>query len=162
MLSPLRTPLYHTPTQDLVGHPAGIPFQVVLPQAGSTYSARAASTSAAAHPVGTVVTSDKPVAVTMHDDSANSPVFGGCADILGDQLVPDDVLGTEYIAVSGYLSQPDRLQILAIENNTTVMVDGAMVATLQAGDAHQHLLNTPSAFIESSSSCCLAIHRVWL
>ena len=146
-----NTTLTITPTQDLIGHPAGIPFQVVLPQAGSTYSARATSTAAAAHPVGTVVTSDKSVAVTMHDDSANSPIFGGCADILGDQLVPDNVLGTEYIAVSGYLSQPDRLQILAIENNTTVMVDGAFVATLQAGDAHQHLLNTPSAFIESSS-----------
>ena len=89
---------------DLVGHPAGIPFQIALPQAGSTYSARAASTAAAAHPVGTTITADKPVAVSMHDDSANSSFFGGCYDLIGDQLVPDDLLGTDHIVVCGFLS----------------------------------------------------------
>ena len=41
---------------NLVGHPAGIPYQITLPEAGSTYSARAAERPAGAHPVGTTVT----------------------------------------------------------------------------------------------------------
>ena len=45
----------------------------------------------------------------------------------------------------------DRLQIVATENNTSVTVDGAVVAVLQAGESHSHELNTPSAFIESSA-----------
>ena len=146
-----NTTITITPTQDLIGHPAGVAFDVVLPFAGSTYSARAAGTSAGAHPVGTTVTSDRPVAVTMHDDSCSGAVFGGCADLMGDQIIPDNILGTEYVAVHGYLAGDDRLQILAVEDGTEVTVDGATVATLQAGEAHQHVLNTPSAFIEASA-----------
>ncbi len=140
-----------TPTQDLQGHPAGISYDVVLPFAGSTYSGRAAGTSAAAHPTGTTITASAPVAVTLSDDSCNGTIFGGCADLMGDQLVPDNILGTEYIAVHGYLAGDDRIQILATEDNTTVTVDGALLATLQAGEAYQHVLNTPSAFIETSA-----------
>ena len=139
------------PSEDLVGHPAGIPFQIVLPQAGSTYSARAAGTAAGVHPVGTTITADKPVSVNMHDDSANSSFFGGCYDLMGDQLVPDDLLGTDHIVVSGFLSPHDRLQILATEDNTTITVDGGFVATLQEGQAHEYVLAAPSAFIQSTA-----------
>ena len=141
-----------TPSQDLVGHPAGVPFDVVLPVAGSTYAARAAGSESFQHATGTTVTSNRPVAVTLHDDSASGAMFGGgCLDLMGDQLVPDDVLGTEYVAVHGYLGGHDRLQIVATTNNTSVSVDGAVVAVLQAGESHSHELNTPSAFIESSA-----------
>ena len=141
-----------TPSQDLVGHPAGVPFEVVLPVAGSTYAARAAGSESFQHATGTTVTSNRPVAVTLHDDSASGAMFGGgCLDLMGDQLVPDDVLGTEYVAVHGYLGGHDRLQIVATTNNTSVSVDGAVVAVLQAGESHSHELNTPSAFIESSA-----------
>lgn len=141
-----------TPTQDLIGHPAGVPFDVNLPFAGSTYSGRASGSGAVDHATGTVITSNLPVAVTVHDDSASGAMFGGvCLDLMGDQIVPDHVLGTEYVAVHGYLGGHDRLQIVATENNTTVAVDGATVATLQAGQSHSHTLNTPSAFIEASA-----------
>jgi len=141
-----------TPSQDLVGHPAGVPFDVVLPVAGSTYAARAAGSESFQHATGTTVTSNRPVAVTLHDDSASGAMFGGgCLDLMGDQLVPDDVLGTEYVAVHGYLGGHDRLQIVATTNNTSVSVDGAVVAVLQAGESHSHELNTPSAFIESTA-----------
>ena len=101
--------------------------------------------------MGTTVTADKPVAVTLHDDSANSSFFGGCSDLMGDQLVPDELLGTEHIVVAGYLSPHDRLQILATEDGTNVFVDGAQVATLQEGESHEHIFNTPSAYIETTA-----------
>ena len=146
-----NTVLTITPSQNLVGHPAGTPFQITLPEAGSTYSARAAGTAAGDHPVGTTVTADKPVGVTVHDDSANSSFFGGCSDLMGDQLVPDELLGTEHIVVAGYLSPHDRLQILATEDGTNVFVDGAQMATLQEGESHEHIFNTPSAYIETTA-----------
>ena len=88
--------------------------------------------------------------MTLHDDSANSSAFGVCNDLMGDQLVPDDLLGKEHIVVSGYLSPHDRLQILATEDGTNVFVDGAQVASLQEGESHEHILNTPSAFIQTT------------
>ena len=141
-----------TPSQDLLGHPAGIPFTITLPFAGSTFAARAAGSTAAQHATGTMVTSNKPVAVTLHDDSASGALFGGtCLDLMGDQLVPDDILGTEYVAVHGYLGGDDRLQIVATEDNTSVTVDGGVVAVLQEGESHSYILNTPSRFIQSSA-----------
>ena len=145
-----NTILTVVPTQNLIGHPAGIPFQVVLPEAGSTYSGRAAGTSAAAHPVGTIVSADKPVALTLSDDSCNGTLFGGCADLMGDQMVPDHILGTEYIPIHGYLNGDDRIQIVATAFSTSVTIDGTEVAVLNAGEAYQHVLTNPSAFIETS------------
>ena len=136
--SEANTILTITPSQNLVGHPAGIPFQITMPEAGSTYPH--AQQHADAHPVGTTVTADKPVAVTVHDDSANSSFFGRCYDLMGDQLVPDELLGTEHIVVAGFLSPHDRLQILATQDGTTVFVDGGWVATLKRGN----LMNTSS------------------
>ena len=144
-----------TPSQDLVGHPAGIPFQISLPEAGSTYSARASGTAAGVHPVGTAVTANKPIALTMHDDSANSGFFGQCSDLMGDQLVPDDLLGTEHIVVAGYLSPHEMLQILATEDGTNVFIDGALVATLQEGQSHEHVLATPTAYIQTTAPVAL-------
>ena len=146
----------HHAHQDLIGHPAGVPLRRQLAGAGSTYSGRASGSGAADHATGTVITSNLPVAVTVHDDSASCAMFGGgCIDLKGDQNVPDQELCTEYVAVHGYLGGDDRLQIVATQNNTTVTDDGATVATLQAGQSHSHTLNTPSAFIEASAPVAL-------
>ena len=72
---------------------------------------------------------------------------------MGDQLVPDNILGTEYIPIHGYLqggNGDDRIQILATVNNTTVTIDGTEIVTIDAGEAYQHILDTPSSFIETS------------
>jgi len=138
-----------TPTQDLIGHPAGMPFSVTLPFAGMTYSGRASSSSAQGHPVGTTLVADKPVAVSIHDDSCNG--LTGCYDLMGDQLVPDEVLGEEYIFVRGHLGFADHIQIVATENNTSVSIDGQSVANLDGGEHHMHVLNAPFAYMEASA-----------
>jgi hypothetical protein len=138
------------PTQGLIGHIAGPPFQVFLPDAGSTYSGRAAQQWADDKPSGTVITSDRPVAVTIHDDSVTGGPFGGCTDLMGDQLVPTDLLGTEYIAVHGYLNGDDRIYLAATEDNTLVTVGGTDVAVIDEGDTYEHVLTTDAVFIETS------------
>lgn len=137
------------PTTNLVGHPAGVPFSVTL-QAGETYSCLAASAIATERPIGTRITSNKPIGVTLKDDSAS---LQGCRDLMGDQLVPTGVIGTEYIVMRGFLNSGDRAFILATANNTDIFIDGSAtpVATINAGEQYSLDILTPSVYITSSN-----------
>jgi gliding motility-associated-like protein len=139
-----------TPTKDLLGHAAGASYTVTL-QKGQTYSARAASTVAAEHPTGSHITSSKPIAVTVKDDSM---LENGSYDLAGDQIIPLDYIGKEYIAikVSG-TSNTDRLYVMATKPNTDIFLNGTgPVITLNAGEAYEIHLLSPTAYITSSDS----------
>ena len=97
-----------TPTAAIVGHPAGVPFTIYLDK-GETFSCTASSQLAAGHLGGSHVVSDKPIAVTLKDDS----VWGqpqGCRDLVGDQTVPivnaagKPIVGFEYIVMRGKIN----------------------------------------------------------
>ena len=81
------------PKQNIVGHLANIPFSITL-QKGQTFSAEAVSTQSNLHLSGSSVTSNHPVAITIHDDSMSGAPYGGCADLMGDQLIPNQVIAT--------------------------------------------------------------------
>ncbi len=70
---------------------------------------------------GTKITSTKPVAVTYFEDCVQD---GNdiSVDPIGDQMVPADNLGQNYIIVKGYSSggASDHALILAVEDNTDV------------------------------------------
>jgi gliding motility-associated-like protein len=140
-----------TPSNAIVGHAAGVPFNVVL-NAGQTYSATAASVLAAQHLQGSRVTSNKPIAITVKDDLLNGAPFGGCADLGGDQIVPVNLLGTEYIAMNGFLNAPgDQLFITATQNGTTISKNGTFVAALNAGQTYQMAIGGVSAYVQTSA-----------
>ncbi|MCC6601066.1 MAG: gliding motility-associated C-terminal domain-containing protein [Crocinitomicaceae bacterium] len=139
-----------TPTQGIVGHAANTPFTIVLNK-GQTYSAEATSTLASLHPGGSYVSSNRPVAITISDDTMEGTPYGGCADIMGDQIVPVPITGDEYIAIKGYLNGPDKVYVLAVSNATNVFVDGGLVATLNSGQTYTHTLSNPTAYVTSSA-----------
>ena len=147
-----NTEITVVPSVALFGHPAGVAFTMTL-DAGQTYSMRAASTAASAHPSGTHITSSAPIAVTMSDDSIIGAPFGGtCLDLIGDQLIPVSVAGDEYIAVKGVqLTGADRVFILATEDNTEVFINGTSTWTLNAGETYTHVLGAPIAYYETSA-----------
>ncbi len=147
-----NTTITITPSTALVGHPAGVAFDIVL-DAGQTYSLRAASTAAAQHPAGTHIVSSAPIAVTMSDDSIVGAPFGGtCFDLFGDQLIPVSVAGMEHIAVKGPdLDGPDKIFILATEDGTEVQVNGVVFATLNAGETFTHSLLADVAYYVTSA-----------
>jgi len=126
------------------GHPALTPWTVTL-NAGQTYSTAnttpATHTDPLTHPSGAVVLSDKPIAVSIKDDSNHNP-SGGCYDLMLDQIVPVNILGTEYVAVKGALNATgdESLFVMAVQNNTQVFIDGnaTPVATLFAGQYYRH------------------------
>lgn len=82
---------------------------------------------------GTEISSKKGIAVTISEDSMRKNSFGGCADLIGDQVVPEENLGNEYIVIRGGLtgnSSDDRdyVFVTGIKDNTVVYYDtGSMI-----------------------------------
>lgn len=120
------------PNSNIVGHSAGITFNITLNQ-GQTYSATAQSYLASNHLAGSWILADKDIAITIKDDLISLPVY--CNDLMGDQLIPVDKVGTEYVAVKGGLNL-DRVFITATQNNTPIYLNGstAPTSTIQEGE----------------------------
>jgi len=136
------------PKNDIVGHPANVPFVIIL-QKGETYSAQAVSTSAGLHLSGSTVVADKPIAITIVDDSMSGAPYGGCADLMGDQIIPISVTGKEHITIKGYLNGPDKVYIVATQNNTQVTIDGVNVAILNITDMYVHTQTNATAYTQT-------------
>lgn len=146
-----NTTVQITPRKAIQGHAPNITFSISL-NAGQTWSGRASSTLANQHPFGTIVTSNKPIAITMSDDSVAGTPYGGCADIMGDQIVPVSVVGTDYIAVKGNLNGPDKVFFIPTEPNTTISVNGNVTSTLTTmASIYTHTLTANSAFYQASA-----------
>lgn len=135
-----------TPSADVVGHPAGIPYTITL-QKGQTYTAAQPAESATGNLAGSIVTSNKKIAITIKDDSLS---FQGCRDLAGDQIVPLTVIGKEYIVVKGSLNVTDKVYILSTQNNTNIQIDGTSVGTFASGQTFALDLTNPSTYIQSS------------
>jgi len=95
------------------------------------------------HIGGVRVTSDKNIAITKKDDSVRYYCVdgwgGGCYDLVGDQMVPLDILGLEYIAMRGGLTNaPENVYIVATEDNTDIFIDGVWVDNIDEGQTHVH------------------------
>jgi len=156
-----------TPTTDLVGgYIAGIPFTISLNR-GETFSCTAISQAAADHPAGTHIVADKPIALTLKDDSVKGST---CNDLIGDQTVPmvnsegNRIVGYEYIVMRGKINlidpnanipDPDgvptgeRIFIMATEPNTQVFIDGVLLTTLASpGEQIDYQISNNSTHVE--------------
>lgn len=146
-----------TPTIDVDGHPGGVPFNVNLNR-GQTYSTKSLGNLGINNPVGTKVVSNKPIAITLKDDMLQfDPAISPQADMAGDQLIPVEYLGDEYIVTKGELTNnTDRIVIVATENNTDLFINGnpVPVATLNEGQSYVHMYATGEdvAYITSSKN----------
>ncbi len=153
-----------TPTGNVFpGRPAGIPFDTIL-NMGQTIAIApdnyaGAGQLAANHLGGTRVQSDKPIAISTSDDSVAANPYGGCRDLIGDQIIPTNIIGTEYIAMKGRIGQggannmPEFFYVVGTKPNTQVFIDGNLEIILQAGEQfrwqftqqnHHILTNEPS------------------
>lgn len=137
-----------TPSQDLFGYPKGVPFSVTL-QKGQTYACRALKRNGPDHPSGTRVKSNNPIAVTIYDDSV---VEQTSFDLLGDQLVPVDVVGTRYIipAIPGASFQ--ETYILATEDQTEITIgdNNASPFILNKGETIAFPLSGNGTYVQGS------------
>lgn len=129
----------------MVGHPAGSTFTVSLGR-GETYSVTSTSPEASRHLGGTQITSNKPIAVTISDDSIEQPGEAGCWDLIGDQLIPTSILGTEYIAMNTLYGQGisggiHKVFLLAVEDGTFLYVNGDDHPKVELDQGEMHELD---------------------
>ena len=146
-----------TPAKDIVGHLAGVTFSVTLNK-GQVYSAAAVSNLAAGHLSGSVVSSNKPIAITVKDDSIGGGGYYDCLDLAGDQIVPVGIIGSKYISIPGYLNNSplanpptDWVFIVATQNNTAVTINNVLETTLNAGQTYQRGVHDSTLYIDASS-----------
>lgn len=151
-----NTTIWISPRCAVIGHPANTTYSVFLPKAGNVYTCENAvmNTSVLGNSLsGSIVVSDKPVSVTMNDDSVNPSGGGGCFDLMGDQIVPTDVIGNEYIVNRGFLNAGSNESIFIVpsDNFTTVTVDDGTVSTyiLNQGETRQYSIDQPLTYISS-------------
>jgi hypothetical protein len=150
-----------TPRNAIVGHAAGVSFTVTLNK-GQTYSAVAISQMAAYHLGGSRVTSSKPIAITVCDDSMYGGILGGtCYNQGGDQIIPVNLLGKSYVAVRGYLgvgtssTVGDQVFAMATQPNTDIYINSVKAATLaNVGDIYNYNMgqSADACFIQGSKN----------
>ncbi len=138
---------------DALGHAANVPFTVTL-QKGEVYAVKSASLAASLHLGGSYIKSDKPICVTIYDDSI---LIGSNYDLIGDQIVPIINTGTDFIIVRGAMSTStfvnmDLYYVWPTEDGTDIYVDGATtpVATVNKGKYYEGFLAANNVFVKTS------------
>lgn len=134
------------PKNGLVGRSGSFTITLNL---GETYVCTSSSIFGPSKPGGTTIVSNKPIAVSTKDDSIALP-GQSCSDTAGDQLLPDDLAGNEFIVVKGYLSiTPDHYYVFATTDATSIKVNGAAVTNINAGEYYTGKLTDISCYIET-------------
>lgn len=153
-----NTTVWITPRTDIVGHPAGQTFSITLNE-GQVYTAenmyqdvnQPGKTLS-----GSIITSDKPIAVTVSEDSVTgSP--RSCKDLMGDQIVPVEVIGNEYIVNRGsmHADVQEGVFIVATQNFTEVNVTntgGTTTQYLNRGDTWYNIITEDLTHILSDKA----------
>lgn len=131
------TTLTITPRVALGTRNANTTFTVAL-NAGQVYVLRSLPANDT-DPTGTLVTSDRPVAV-MAGHTCSSFVTAGCSAV-AEQLPPVSRWGTDTVMArlprfDADSNAGEAIRVVADTDNTEVFVDGVRVATLAAGQTH--------------------------
>jgi len=109
---------------------------------GETYSARSFGFKATDHLGGTHIIANRPISVSMKDDSVLSQMGG--YDLIGDQIVPVNRTGSQYIVMNSGLCQTEYgsngvrakefAYIVPTQDGTKISVDGTEYGTYNAGE----------------------------
>jgi PKD repeat protein len=120
-----------TPSIDVGGHPAGVPFVVDLGRF-MTYQLRADHDREDL--TGTIIHADHDVAVFGGDSCTDIPAGASACDHIVEQLAPTRTWGTSFSIVSlAARTSGDLVRVLARQSDTAVTLDGDVVATLDPG-----------------------------
>ncbi|MDX2360676.1 MAG: PKD domain-containing protein [Crocinitomicaceae bacterium] len=142
-----NTTVLITPRTDITGHLQDVSFSIVL-QEGETYSARDMNTTGASTLAGSIVSSNKPIALTLFNGALSQ---GTCMSTIGDQITTEAYVGTEYIVHSG-TSGNDRVYILATQNGTALTIEnsGTTSTLINWGETYEIALSDAINYISAS------------
>ncbi|OZG72243.1 hypothetical protein BTA51_15990 [Hahella sp. CCB-MM4] len=132
-----------TPTATTGPRTAGVPYNIVLNQ-GQTYQLRNGN-AAPADLSGTIITSDKPIAVFGSHQCANIPQGFIACDHIVEQLPPTSTWGQAFVTYPlATRTNGDTIRVLASNDVTSVSINGAPVAVLNRGDIYETVLAIPA------------------
>ncbi len=141
-----------TPSGTANGHSAGVEFSVVL-NAGESYLLQA---NGSADLTGTELSASAPISVMGAVKCVNVPVGYGYCDHIVEMLPPVSTWGQSFVTVPlSTRKKGEVFRVLASEDNTEVLLDGSLVATLQRGESHEQVL-TKRAVIETTAPALVA------
>ena len=154
-----NTSITFTLTQPSGNYAANTPYTIVLNK-GQSYAVIANGTLASGHLGGSTVQSNKPINITTFDDSVDASTVCAsctCKDLVGDQIVPVETTGQEFIIIKGDLSVPpssgDYYYVWPTQDSTNIFVNGTQVASnVMKGQSWGGYLGAPSAFIQTSNN----------
>jgi hypothetical protein len=133
-----------TPSVTEGAHTAGTPYAITLDQ-GEVYQLRTTATGFSGDLTGSIVESDKPVAVFGGVSIANIPTNYYYADHIFDQIPPVSAWGQRHFTVPlGGRANGDTFRYLACQDDTSVFVNDVLVATLDSGEFYEQILTTKS------------------
>jgi hypothetical protein len=143
-------------TQVTFNRKGGAAINVTL-NAGETYKFAGGSTDQ----TGASVTADKNVAVFSGNECVNVGGVGAC-DTLLEQAISTNNLSKSYLVTASEgaarsSTQSDLIRVIATADNTTVTVDGVLVATLAKGNFYEFSLAAGAgSSIETSEKAVVA------
>lgn len=142
-----NTTVLITPRTAITGHAANVTFSITLNE-GETYSARDMNVTGASSLAGSIVSSNKPIAITLFSGALSN---SGCTSTVGDQITPTDFLGTDHIINKGTASG-ERVYILATENSTTIQIDnsGTTNTLINWGETYTYTLTDDINYIQTN------------
>ncbi len=143
-----NTTVLITPKTNIIGHVANTSFSITL-QKGQTYSCQDTARSASTSLAGSIVSSNKPIAITIQSSGLNQL---GCLSSIGDQITNSNFIGTDYIINKGTGSS-EKVFILATQNGTQLNInDGNSTTTafLNYSQNYLYSINQPISYIKSN------------
>lgn len=145
-----------TPSQKVFPYNNSQPFTVTLNTGQSIAVApwdyEGSGRQAENHLGGTIIESDKPIAVVTSDDSVAANPHGGCRDLIGDQLIPVEIAGKQYIAMKGRLDIPEFFYVVGTEDNTDVIIDQVTIANIDKGEVFRYEMTKQNYHIETTEA----------
>lgn len=137
-----------TPRTAIIGHAINVTYSVSL-NAGETYCARDTNATAATSLAGSIVSSNKPVAVTVFTGAVSE---SGCFSSMGDQLTTADQAGTDFIIHRG-TGYNERIYILATQNNTSIDIYGSSTSStvINWSETHEYAIGTDTVVYVKTS-----------
>ncbi|MBW7867052.1 MAG: gliding motility-associated C-terminal domain-containing protein [Brumimicrobium sp.] len=134
-----NTTVLITPKTAIVGHAANVTYSITL-NAGQTYSMRETNITNPTKLSGSIVSANKPIAITLHSGALNN---AGCLSTMGDQITNSSYLGKNHIVQRG-TTKNDRVYVMAIENATTITFTNSTTSStlINWGETKEYVLST--------------------
>ena len=129
------TVVHIVPSAEIEGHSTTDTFAILLNR-GQTFCVRAQYGDSLHHLGGSWAFSNKPICITVADDAiipTNYTYVGNPVDLTGDQVIPEEIAGTDFFAPAAIEGGNGWVFIYAYYDTTDIYMSGTFMATLNRG-----------------------------